>query len=112
MFVQDCSQELRAIGEGRLVSQRNHPIEAHGPARNNVYANEVGPGGADLRFRKMKKQLAPISAAANKEEMRRPSLKITREEGREPPAKLEYKPGQPVEMLCSAPARTVNGAAR
>jgi len=63
-------------------------------------------------FEQMKKQLAPVSAAANKEERRRPSLKITREEGCEPPAKVEYKPGQPVETLCSSPARTVDGAAK
>jgi beta-barrel assembly-enhancing protease len=60
-------------------------------------------------FEQMKGQLAPVSAAANKEEMGRPSLKITREEGCEPPTKLEYKPGQPIESLCSAPARSVNG---
>lgn len=63
-------------------------------------------------FEQMKKQLAPISAAANKEEMRRPSLKITREEGCEPPAKVEYEPGQAVETLCSSPARTLDGAAK
>lgn len=63
-------------------------------------------------FEQMKKQLASISAAANKEEMRRPSLKITREEGCEPPAKVEYKPGQPIETLCSSPARTLDGAAK
>lgn len=60
-------------------------------------------------FEEMKRQLAPISAAANKQEMGRPSLKLTREEGCEPPTKLEYKPGQPIETLCSAPARTVDG---
>jgi len=62
-------------------------------------------------FEQMKKELAPIAAAANKEQMGRPSLKVTREQGCEPPTKLEYKPGQPIEALCSAPARTVNGAA-
>jgi Zn-dependent protease with chaperone function len=61
-------------------------------------------------FEQMKTQLIPISVAANKEEMGRPSLKITREEGCEPPTRLEYKPGQPIETLCSAPARTLNGA--
>ena len=59
-----------------------------------------------------KKQLSRISAAPNKEEMDRPSLKITREEGCEPPTKLECKPGQPIETLCSASARNVNGAAK
>ena len=60
-------------------------------------------------FEQMKKELAPIAAAANKEEMGKPSLKITREEGCEPPKKLEYKAGQPIEELCSSPPRTVNG---
>src|SRR5215470_1575222 len=60
-------------------------------------------------FEQMKKELAPIAAAASKEEMKRPSLKITREEGCEPPKKLEYAPGQPIEDLCAAPPRRVNG---
>jgi beta-barrel assembly-enhancing protease len=60
-------------------------------------------------FEQMKKELAPIAAAANKEELRRPSLKVTREQGCEPPKELEYKPGQPIEELCSTPPRTVNG---
>ena len=60
-------------------------------------------------FEKMKKELAPIAAAANKEEMGKPSLKITREEGCEPPKRLEYKPGQPIEELCAAPIKTLNG---
>src|SRR5690242_3380332 len=60
-------------------------------------------------FEQMKRELAPISAAANQQEMGRPSLRITREQGCEPPAKLEYKPGQPIEALCSAPPRTVAG---
>jgi predicted Zn-dependent protease len=60
-------------------------------------------------FEQMKKELGPIAAAANKEEMGRPSLKITREQGCEPPKKLEYKPGQPIEELCLAPGPTING---
>lgn len=60
-------------------------------------------------FEQMKKELAPVVAAAGKEEAQRPSLKITRAEGCEPPKKLEYTPGQPIEELCSAPPRTVNG---
>jgi hypothetical protein len=60
-------------------------------------------------FEQMKQQLAPIAAAANKEEMGKPSLQITREQGCEPPKRLEYKPGQPIEELCSAPPRIVNG---
>jgi hypothetical protein len=61
-------------------------------------------------FEQMKKELAPIAAVANKEEMGRPSLKITREQGCEPPKKLEYKPGQPIEELCAAPTRTLTEA--
>lgn len=57
-------------------------------------------------FEKMKKELAPIAQEADKEEVGKPTLK-TREQGCEPPKKLEYKPGQPIEELCaSAPAIT------
>ncbi|HYL62678.1 MAG TPA: M48 family metalloprotease [Candidatus Methylomirabilis sp.] len=63
-------------------------------------------------FEQMKRELAPVTATASKEEIGRPSLKLTREEGCEAPAKLEYKPGQPIETLCSAPARTVNGSVK
>ena len=59
-------------------------------------------------FEEMKQRLAPIAAAANKEELGKPSLKMTREEGCEVPAKLEYKAGQPIEELCAAAPRTVN----
>lgn len=58
-------------------------------------------------FEQMKKELAPIAAAANREEMGKPSLKITREEGCEPPKRLEYTPGQPIEELCAAPIQTI-----
>ncbi|MFI5059514.1 MAG: M48 family metalloprotease [Candidatus Acidiferrales bacterium] len=58
-------------------------------------------------FEQMKKQLAPIAAKAEKEEVGKPSLKITREEGCEPPKKLEYKPGEPIEILCSLPVQTL-----
>jgi hypothetical protein len=60
-------------------------------------------------FEQMKKELVSVVAAAKQEEKDRPSLKITREQGCEPPKALEYKPGQPIENLCSAPPRTVNG---
>jgi hypothetical protein len=55
----------------------------------------------------MKRELAPIAAKAEKEEVGKPSLLITKEEGCEPPKKLEYKPGQPIEELCAAPVQTV-----
>ena len=58
-------------------------------------------------FEQMKKELAPIAAKAEKEEIGKPSLLITKEEGCEPPKKLEYKPGQPIEELCSAPVQTL-----
>ncbi len=57
-------------------------------------------------FQEMKKKLAPIAAKAEKEEVGKPSLLVTREQGCEPPKKLEYKPGQPIEELCSAPIQT------
>jgi Zn-dependent protease with chaperone function len=60
-------------------------------------------------FEQMKRDLVPVTAAAQKEEMTKPSLKITREQGCEPPKKLEYKPGQPIEELCSAPPKTIDG---
>ena len=63
-------------------------------------------------FDQMKKELAPIAESAKKEELNKPSLKITRQEGCEPPKKLEYKPGQPIEELCSAPPQTVSGIAQ
>jgi len=53
-------------------------------------------------FEEMKQKLAPIAAKAAQEEVKKPSLLMTREEGCEPPKKLEYKPGQPIEELCSA----------
>lgn len=52
-------------------------------------------------FEEMKKKLAPIAAKAEKEEIGKPSLLITREEGCEPPNKLEYKPGEPIERVCA-----------
>ena len=66
------------------------------------------PPKADLitqtsAFEKMKKDLTPITAAAEKEEVGKPSLLLTRQEGCEPPKKLEYKPGQPIEELCALP---------
>ncbi len=56
-------------------------------------------------FEQMKRELAPIAASANKKELDRPSLKITREQGCEPPKLLEYKAGRPIETLCAAPPR-------
>lgn len=58
-------------------------------------------------FEEMKKELAPIAAAAEKEEKDKPSLLITREEGCKAPAKIEYKPGQPIEELCTSAPRTL-----
>jgi predicted Zn-dependent protease len=52
-------------------------------------------------FEEMKQKLAPISAKGAQEEVKKPSLLMTREEGCEPPKKLEYKPGQPIEELCT-----------
>ncbi len=61
-------------------------------------------------FEQMKKELAPIAAKAEKEEVGKPSLLITKEEGCAPPKKLEYKPGQPIEQICAMPAVTISSA--
>jgi Zn-dependent protease with chaperone function len=62
-------------------------------------------------FEQMKKDLAPVAAKAEKEEIGKPSLLITKEEGCEPPKKLEYTPEQPIEDLCSSLPRTAqNGS--
>jgi Zn-dependent protease with chaperone function len=58
-------------------------------------------------FEQMKKELAPIAAKAEKEEVGKPSLLITKEEGCAPPNNIEYKPDQPIEELCATPLRTV-----
>ena len=52
-------------------------------------------------FEQMKKELAPLSAAAEKEELDKPSLLIPKEEGCTPLPKLEYKAGQPIDGLCA-----------
>lgn len=52
-------------------------------------------------FLQMKKDLAPVVAEAEKEEVGKPSLLLTKEEGCAPPKKLEYKPGQSIQELCS-----------
>ncbi len=61
-------------------------------------------------FEQMKKELAPISAKAEQEEIGKPSLLITKEEGT-PPKKLAYTPEQPIKTLCSAQAQSVRAAA-
>jgi Zn-dependent protease with chaperone function len=58
-------------------------------------------------FEAMKKELAPIATAAEKEEAGKPSLLLQREQGCEPPKKLEYKPGEPIEDLCARPPVTI-----
>ena len=61
-------------------------------------------------FEQMKKELAPIAAKAEQEEVGKPSLLITKEEGCTPPNKIEYKPDQPIEELCATPLRTAQPA--
>ena len=61
-------------------------------------------------FEQMKKDLAPVAAKAEKEEIGKPSLLITKEEGCAPPKKLEYKPDQPIEELCTSLPQTVQSA--
>jgi beta-barrel assembly-enhancing protease len=61
-------------------------------------------------FEQMKKELAPIAAKAEKEEVGRPSLLNNSGEGCTPPRKLEYTAGQPIEQICSFPAVTLSSA--
>ncbi|MDE3186515.1 MAG: M48 family metalloprotease [Acidobacteriota bacterium] len=60
-------------------------------------------------FLKMKDDLAPLAAKAEKEDVGKPSLLMTREEGCKPPPKLEYTPGQPIEKLCAMPLYDESG---
>lgn len=53
-------------------------------------------------FQEMKKALAPIAAEAEKEDANKPSLLLTREEGCQAPAKVEFKSEQPIEELCAS----------
>lgn len=57
-------------------------------------------------FEQMKKELAPIAAAAEKEEIGKPSLKLPMEKGCAPPKKLEYTPAQRIEDLCASGLRS------
>lgn len=59
-------------------------------------------------FLKMKKELAPITAMAEREEAGKPSLLIPREQGCKAPKRIEFKPGQPIDDLCSRPPQTVD----
>jgi Zn-dependent protease with chaperone function len=58
-------------------------------------------------FEQIKKELAPIAKAAEKEEVGKPSLLLKAEQGCPPPKKLEYKPGEPIEEICARPMQTV-----
>jgi hypothetical protein len=51
-------------------------------------------------FEQMKTELAKLTAKAAEEEQQRPSL-LAPVEGCAAPAKIEYKPGQPIEDLCA-----------
>lgn len=62
-------------------------------------------------FEQMKKELAPIAAAADKDQVGKPSLKMPAEKGCQPPKKLEYTPGQPIEDLCASPMRSPESGA-
>lgn len=59
-------------------------------------------------FLQMKKDLAPVTAEAAKEEKDKPSLLLTKEEGCAPPPKLEYTPGDPIEKICSVRVRAAD----
>jgi Zn-dependent protease with chaperone function len=59
-------------------------------------------------FLQMKKDLAPVVAEAEKEEGAKPSLLLTKEEGCTPPQKIEYKPGQPIEQICTVQPKSAD----
>src|SRR5215469_4142314 len=61
-------------------------------------------------FDQMKLVLAPVAAQAEKEEIGKPSLLMTKEEGCESPKTLEYKPDRRIEELCSSLAPTQQNA--
>lgn len=63
-------------------------------------------------FQNMKEQLAPIAAEAEKEEVGKPSLLRTKEEGCKPPDKIEYKTEQPIEELCASEPRMLEAQAQ
>lgn len=52
-------------------------------------------------FQDMKAALTKVTAKASEEEKGRPSL-LAAEQGCAAPKKIEYKPGQPIEVLCSS----------
>jgi len=63
-------------------------------------------------FEQMKRDLAPVTAQAEKEEISKPSLLLTKHEGCESPKMVEYKPDRPIEELCSSLPRTEQYASR
>ncbi|HET7102749.1 MAG TPA: M48 family metalloprotease [Terracidiphilus sp.] len=94
---------------------RTHPpfYERMVQAQREIMFMPDKPGAVvqTSEFLAMKKALVPVAAAAEKEEVGKPSLLMTKEEGCAPPEKLEYEPGQPIEQLCSSPLRSVEGGA-
>jgi Zn-dependent protease with chaperone function len=60
-------------------------------------------------FEQMKKELQPVTKAAEQEAAEKPSLMVSKAEGCQPPPLIEYKPGQPIEDLCATPMRTAPG---
>ena len=63
------------------------------------------------RCRRLHPSEARVTAKAEEEEGKKPSLLISKEEGCEPPKKIEYKPDQQVEELCSSLPQTVQSGA-
>lgn len=63
---------------------------------------KANPTTQTAAFEQMKKDLAPIAAKADMEEIGKPSLLITKEQGCAPPRKLEYKADQPIEQICAS----------
>jgi predicted Zn-dependent protease len=88
------------------------PEDGRHPARDHVPARPAGDDGSDFCLRTDEEGVGSNRREREKEELNKSSLKITRQEGCQPPKKLEYKPGQPIEEQCSAPPQTVSGIAQ
>lgn len=65
------------------------------PRKDNLIVQSAG-------FENMKAALTKVTAKAKEEEKGRPSL-LAAEQGCAAPQKIEYKPGEPIETLCSGP---------
>jgi hypothetical protein len=98
--------------QGALEASSGQAEQKDSQARITVEAPLVNAIIQSSAFEQMKRDLAPITAKAEKEEIEKPSLLMTKEEGCESPKTLEYKPDRPIEELCSSLPRTQVSASK